>query len=68
MGNTNETQLNKHIVMPRLFYVVARTSEEEWEQLTIGLDSYERAVAYRDEPFTKKRYPYAFIVCDLNEA
>lgn len=41
-------------VMPRLFFVVARTSEEGWQQLSVGLPTYERAVAFRDEPFTKK--------------
>lgn len=55
-------------VMPRLFFVVARTSEEGWEQISVGLPTYERAVAFRDEPSTKKRYPYAFIVCTINEA
>lgn len=55
-------------VMPRLFFVVARTSEEGWEQISVGLPTYERAVAFRDEPSTKKRYPYAFVVCTINEA
>lgn len=55
-------------VIPRLFFVVARTSEEGWEQLSLGLPTYEKAVAFRDEPFTKKRYPYAFVVCTINGA
>jgi hypothetical protein len=38
------------------------------EQLSVGLPTYERAVAFRDEPFSKKRYPYAFVVCTINEA
>lgn len=72
MGHENlntpqNPKLSKGDVMPRLFFVVARTSEEEWQQLSVGLPTYERAVAFRDEPFTKKRYPYAFVVCTINE-
>jgi len=55
-------------VMPRLFYVVARNSEETWEQITQGLDTYEKAKNYRDSDFCKKRWEYAFIVCTVNEA
>jgi len=55
-------------VMPRLFYVVARNSEETWEQITQGLDTYEKAKNYRDSDFCKKRWEYAFIVCTINEA
>jgi len=54
-------------VSPRLFFVVARDSEETWEQITNGLDTYEKAKAYRDSDFCKKRYPYAFVVASLNE-
>ena len=55
-------------VMPRLFFVVARTSEENWEQITQGLKTYEEAKNYRDSDLCKKRWEYAFIVCSLNEA
>lgn len=56
------------VVMPRLFFVVARNSEETWEQITQGLDTYEKAKNYRDSDFCKKRWEYAFIVCTINEA
>lgn len=54
-------------VIPSLFFVVARTSEEHWEQITQGLKTYEDAKNYRDSDFCKKRWEYAFIVCSLNE-
>jgi hypothetical protein len=60
--------LSQIVVMPRLFYVVARNSEETWEQITQGLDTYEEAKNYRDSDFCKKRWEYAFIVCTINEA
>ena len=53
-------------VEPRLFYVVARDSEETWEQITNGLDTYEKAKQYRDSEYCKKQYPYAFIVASFN--
>lgn len=55
------------VVMPVLFFVVARNSEENWEQITQGLDSYEKAKNFRDSDFCKKRWAYAFIVCTINE-
>ena len=61
-------QLNKYAVIGRLFYVVARNSEETWEQITQGLDTYEKAKNYRDSDFCKKRWEYAFIVCTINGA
>lgn len=42
--------------------------EETWEQITQGLDTYEKAKNYRDSDFCKKRWEYAFIVCTINEA
>jgi hypothetical protein len=54
-------------ILPRLFYVVARNSEETWEQITQGLDTYEKAKNYRDSDFCKNRWEYAFIVCTINE-
>ena len=54
-------------VTSRLFFVVARDSEETWEQITNGLDTYEKAKQYRDSEYCKKRYPYAFVVASLNE-
>jgi len=55
-------------VIPRLFFVVARTSEENLEQITTGLKTYDEAKNYRDSDFCKKRWEYAFVVCSLNEA
>lgn len=73
--NTDKTSLENEnqpsclgAVMPRLFFVVARNSEENWEQITQGLDSYEKAKNFRDSDFCKKRWEYAFIVCTINEA
>jgi len=48
--------------LAKVFYVIARNQEDGFEQLSVGLDSYEKAVNYRDKPFTKARYPNAFIV------
>jgi hypothetical protein len=60
-------QLQQTGVIPRLFFVVARTTEENWEQITNGLDTYEKAKEYMNNSFCKKKYPYAFIVASLNE-
>jgi hypothetical protein len=68
LNKAEKPQLNIAAVMPRLFYVVARNSEETWEQITQGLDTYEKAKNYRDSDFCKKRWEYAFIVCTINEA
>lgn len=64
-----EKQLLIHGVIPRSFYVVAKTYEtgEDLAQLSIALDSYEKAKTFRDSKFNKKRYPNAFIVSSLNE-
>jgi hypothetical protein len=64
-----ELALRQPPVIPRLFFVVTASHEIEgnWEQLSNGLKTYEDAVRYRDEPFTKKRHPYAYIVASLNE-
>jgi hypothetical protein len=67
LNKAEKPQLNIAAVMSRLFYVVARNSEETWEQITQGLDTYEKAKNYRDSDFCKKRWEYAFIVCTINE-
>jgi len=61
-------QLQQAGVMPRLFYVVARNSEENLEQITQGLDTYEKAKHFKNSDFCKKRFEYAFIICTINEA
>lgn len=48
-----------------LFYIVARTSEDCWEQITNGINTYEDAVSYKDGAFCKERYPNAFIVATV---
>ncbi|MEN9655803.1 MAG: hypothetical protein RL311_735 [Bacteroidota bacterium] len=59
--------LRKGDVIPRLFFVVARNDDNDWEQITNGLDTYEKAKAYMSNSFCQKKYPYAFIVASLNE-
>ena len=68
MNNKETEKWLKGAVMPRLFFVVARNSEETWQQITIGLETYEQAKNYRDSDFCKKKWEYAFIVCTVNEA
>lgn len=54
-------------INPCLFYVVAYNSEDNLDQITIGLKTYDEAKHYRDGNFCKNKYPNAFIVCSLNE-
>ena len=66
---SNEAQnpaLNKGAVMPRLFFVVEEVEDGVWEQITIGLSTYEKAKAYKDR--WDGKHPNAFIVASLNEA
>ena len=58
--------LNKGAVMPRLFFVVEEVEEGVWEQITIGLCTYEEAKAYKNR--WDGKHPNAFIVASLNEA
>jgi hypothetical protein len=58
--------LRKGAVMPRLFFVVEETEDGVWEQITIGLSTYEEAKAYKDR--WDGKHPNAFIVASLNEA
>ena len=53
-------------VMPRLFYVVEEIEEGVWEQVTVGLNSYEEAKQYKER--WDGKHPRAFIVSSLNEA
>lgn len=66
---SGQKQLPIHGVIPRSFYVVAKTYEtgEDLAQLSNALDSYERAKTFRYSKFNKERYPNAFIVSSLNE-
>ena len=58
--------LQQTVVMPRLFFVVEEVEEGVWEQITIGLSTYEDAKAYKDR--WDGKHPNAFIVASLNEA
>lgn len=65
---SNEAQnppLSKGAVMPRLFFVVEEAEDGVWEQITIGLSTYEEAKAYKDR--WDGKHPNAFIVASLNE-
>ena len=59
-------QLNIGAVIPRLFFVVEEVEEGVWEQITIGLNTYEEAKAYKDR--WNGKHPNAFIVASLNES
>ena len=68
--NNAETQaLNRPVVSPRLFFVVAQSHTEEGnlEQISNGFEDYQKAKQYRDGSFCKGRWPHAFIVASLNE-
>ena len=59
-------KLNVAGVMPRLFFVVEEAEDGVWEQITIGLRTYEEAKAYKDR--WDGKHPNAFIVASLKEA
>lgn len=61
-----EREQQKQTVMPRLFFLVEEIGDGVWEQITIGLSTYEEAKAYKDK--WDGRHPNAFIVATLNEA
>lgn len=66
---SNEAQnppLSKGVAMPRLFFVVEEVEEGVWEQITIGLNTYEEAKAYKDR--WDGKHPNSFIVASLDEA
>jgi len=65
--NTIVKDDNKELISPSKFFVVVRTSDEDWEQLSIGLDTYNQAIDYINSEQTKNKYPYAFIVCTINK-
>lgn len=67
VNNTTEPQHDAKLpVMPRLFFVVEEIQDGVWEQITIGLSTYEEAKAYKDR--WNGKHPNAFIVASLNEA
>ena len=47
------------------YYVVERNYEDCLDQISIGLDSYKEAVKFRDSDYSKKSYPYAYIIQTL---
>ena len=69
-ANTEKEECTLHFVSPRLFYVVNHAQndgEEFMEQLSVGLDTYEDAVKFRDSDYYKKKDPNCFILCSINE-
>ena len=58
-------ELEEYKITPNGFYVVARNSEEDWEQITQQMDSLEKAKDYLNDAFCKQKYPYAFIVAKI---
>lgn len=44
------------------YYVVEYCSEDNWEQISQSIDSYENAIKFKDSDFVKNRFPKAFIV------
>ncbi len=67
ISNEAEGSTSWRVVMPCLFFVVARNNEDNWEQITQGLNTYEKAKNYRDSDFCKNKWKHAFIVCTINE-
>ena len=65
LNNPQEQQCNIHDVMHRLFFVVEEAEDGVWEQITIGLSTYEEAKEYKDR--WDGKHPNAFIVASLNE-
>ena len=61
----NTLEKNYKNVVPRLFYVVEEIEEGVWEQITVGLNSYEEAKQYKER--WDGKHPRAFIVSSLNE-
>jgi len=57
--------LNSVKVWPQLFFVVAHDGDS-WEQISIGLKTYEEAEVFRKDDFCKNRA--AFIVCTVSPA
>ena len=58
-------ELEESKIIANGFYVVARNSEEDWEQITQQMDSLEKAKDYLNDTFCKQKYPYAFIVAKI---
>ena len=44
------------------YYVVEHCLEDNWEQISQSIDSYENAIKFKDSDFVKNRFPKAFIV------
>lgn len=65
--DTGARQFNLPIVTPRYFYIVEENREEGLDQISIGLESLERAKKFKDSEYHKKTYPNSFIVCTINE-
>lgn len=51
--------------VPSLFFVVAHSSEENLEQITVGYENHQDAVKYQNSDFCKRRWENAFVVCTV---
>ena len=58
---------NEGVDVTELFYVVADNSEEGWEQITNGLQTYQQAEDYMNSDFCKSRWENSFIVKTVNK-
>ena len=69
MENTEKIQVrcDDRLINVSKFFVVAINSEEDWEQLSVGLSTYEQACVFLNSEHTKHSHPYAFIVCTINK-
>jgi hypothetical protein len=66
LNEQKKPQLNIGAVIPCLFFVVEEIEDGVWDQITIGLSTYEEAKAYKDR--WDGKHPNAFIVASINEA
>lgn len=47
---------------PRLFYVVQKDSEDNFETISVGVEHFKEALSFLNSGWCKKHYPNAFIV------
>ena len=64
LNNQETVQLGTNIVIPHLFFVVEEIDDGVWEQITVGLNTYEEAKTFKDR--WDGKHPNAFIVASLN--
>lgn len=47
---------------PKLFYVVEKDSEGNFENISVGIEHFKEALSFLNGEWCKKHYPNAFIV------